>query len=618
VSRPPRKQKFDSHMPRYIRTDEKYRRVTTRQMRIKIIAFGIFWGLTAIVLLYRFWYIKKELGSVYEGAAIQQIHSKQQSIRTLSISNRGMILDRNGQPIAYSQLAFNVFADIRQLSHLDSVSIDETIAVLHKTLDIPVLDLRTILERDADNNLIYDTHYYILAREISREIALDLQDSLLGIYAEEVSHRSYNNPFFASHIIGFLRGGSTRGLEKWYDTQLAGTNGQLVVDYTDHYNPSIGGIFARNGDTLFTTLDTEIQCLAQELVDGVFAKTRNGFVGMIVMNPVTGEILSMAQSPNYSLEDPVNVSLFTNSWDYDDWAQLSDADRLVSWHHIWTNNQISRPFEPGSIFMPFVVGAALDANVIGVDDIFICEGSHQTPDVPVESNCIYPGHGKQTISQVIDNSCEKATIDIMDKLGAEAFYQYWKRFGFGMKTGIDLPDEFAAPHPSSLYTLNAPSPDKLATYATGRGFYCTSIQLISAYASLINGGYIMKPFLGEQIIDIQNNIIMQTQPTQIRRAISEQTASLLYNEMHSAILSPQGNGYSITKLSHTLGGLVGEARQSLDQNKKSTTFVTYYPADNPQFLVLLVVNSVMDNNLVGNDAPSNDVLHFLQELIQSR
>jgi len=593
---------------------------------------GAFFTVCLLMLFFRIHYWQNVHGEELVRESVAQEAREQALGHTVTVAERGMITDRNFEPLALSRPVYTVFVDVRlaavRRNPIDRETqqernlIQETIMALYDAFDMTLEEVEAIFNRDVYGNLVNDTNFFVITTEASGEVAVPLNEDrrLPDIHARRNTFRWHTDPFFAPHIIGFRRGDSYHGLELWYNTELTGTAGRVYRTLDNHGNPIINSEQVRHGMTLVTTLDSDIQRLAQYYVDRTARNIPSNNTGIIVMNPHTGAIVAMAQSRSFSLEDPGNPNYFTDPWMRANWDSLDAEEQVNRMLSTWSNFHISHSFEPGSIFKPFVVAAALDEGVITRNDIFFCGGHIDILDRTVY--CWYgPGHGSLTLSQVLYRSCNVAMTEINQRLGRDAFYRYRGYFGFGELTGIDLPGEFDVGSPAVMYQLHQLNPVQLATSSIGQGFNSTTIQAITAFSSLINGGNLMRPYVVSQIVDPYGNVVSENLPTVVRRTVSEHTANWIRRDMQQTVSSPDGTGHRSAIPGYAIGGKTGSAQQGArgSANEGLTlTYIAYTPVENPEFIVLMVIDHVSDRTLSSGRTVAPIVREFFEDLIQLR
>ena len=601
-----------------------------RNRRARLV--GAFFTVCLMVLLFRIWYWQHEHGDWLVRESIAQEARELALGFTEVVPERGQITDRNFVPLALSRPVYLVFVDVRlavaRRNPVDRETmqerdlIQETKEALYEAFDMPWAEIENIFARNEQGDLINDTHHHVVARLVPGEIAVPLNDDprLPDVHARRGTQRWYADPFFAPHIIGFRRGDAYHGLELWYNTELAGVAGQSFRTMDNHGNPIIETEHVQNGLTLVTTLDSDIQRLAQHHVDETARNVLSRNVGMLVMNPHTGEIVAMAQSRSFSLEEPGNPAYFTDTRMRSNWDNLESEEQVYRMMSTWSNFHISHSYEPGSTFKPFVIAAALEEGVITLDCRFFCGGFINIADRTVY--CWYgPGHGSLTLSAALYRSCNVAMTEINHRLGRDAFYRYRGYFGFGELTGIDLPGEFCVSSPAVMYQYHNLGPVQMATSAIGQGFNSTTIQMITAFSSLINGGNLMQPFVVSQVVDPYGNLVSENLPTVVRRTISQNTADWIRQDMQNTVTAQYGTGRQSAVPGYAIGGKTGSAQQGArgSANEGLTlTYIAYTPVENPEFIVLMVIDHVEDRTASSGRTVAPVVRSFFEDLIQMR
>ncbi|MCL2499660.1 MAG: penicillin-binding transpeptidase domain-containing protein [Defluviitaleaceae bacterium] len=597
---------------------------SARRRNRRAVFIGVVFCLLFGLLLYEIWYIQTVHGEDYSRRASAWIIDRVDHLSPPIVPNRGWIADRNMQPLAFSHPVYNVVLDRTMLAYRENLAIqrntrlwmDDTLDALHEALGIPMHELRALFVRDADDawqSVIRD-NWYIVAREIPANIALPLRDEFRDIYVEEISFRVYPDPFLAPQVLGFLRGDAQWGLEGRYHTMLTGTAGRVFRAFGTDNTPTREETPVRHGMNLVTTLDSDIQRLAQETVDHTFATVPSDAVALLVMDPFTGEILAMAQAPNFSLAAPDDPSLFTDPSISAAWPFMTAEEQTNAWFNIWRNYHTTRSFEPGSVFKPIVIAAALEEGILSPHDVFFCNGSHLVGDVSIRCFGGF-AHGSINVSEVIEVSCNVAMIQIMQRLGANQFYRYRGYFGYGERTGIDLPGEESVSSPLVMYALNQLGPVQLATSSIGQGFNNTTLQAAASFAALINGGNLMRPYIVSHVIDASGAVVQENRPQIIRSVISQSTSDWLRREMEQVVIGSRGTGRQTRIPGHTIGAKTGTAERGAAREDVSLAYWVYTPVENPEYLILAVIDNVVETNRTAGNTLAPIIRVFLEDLI---
>jgi len=585
--------------------EQRYKKNST-----KLKFFAAFLIIAITSLSARVVYIKAAYGDEYERKAIVQQVNRSSSSERLIMPNRGSILDRNKsvQALAVSTTVYNVFLDPLKILNEEQVQQEDTIKKVSKVLDIPESELRKII----DDNPV--SQYKVIARQVSviTKEALE-KEKAKHVYFEEDTQRRYPGGNIAASLIGFIRGDSTWGLEQRYDERLSGIEGRELRIFDENNNAVTEKIDPIKGDTLITTIDLVLQQEAQKIVVkyGEISLAKN--VTQIVMNPNTGEILALAEYPSFDLNDPFNPEKIDSEYHKNRIMNAPEDMQMEMMYEICRNFSVIDTFEPGSIYKPLVYAAALDEGVMNENETFYCGGGKDIYGEWIP--CHYtPGHGHQTYKEAIANSCNVAVMDVIARLGREKYYKYQCDYGIGSITGIDTSGEPNTER--AVHGLAALNPVELAVASMGQGNSATALQMITAFSSLVNGGNLMKPYIVSQIVDENGNVVHETTPTVVRKVISKETSDIMKSTM-VAVLEGSGTGRKAAIPGYRIGGKTGTGQQGnkLDPDNDDITlsFMTYFPADNPEYIVLSVIN-IPENYQEGNSQTipmSKDMMNFI-------
>lgn len=557
-------------------------------------AFILFAFFAAFALMFgRVLYMKVVHGAEYEAAA------KNQQINRYDITippNRGSILDRNNQVLAISTTVYNVALDSLQLAEVAELSPEEQEKTLTTLCEyFPELDYNTLKQYVTINpetgELYMNNHWKYLVKGIERSVKEELEAmNLKGVYFEKSSKRSYPLNSSACHLVGFTRGDAQWGLEGYYNSYMEGTPGRSFILYNGADSVVHQDYDAKDGDTIITTIDYNIQKIAEEVVAETAAEWPAKNVAAMVMDPYTGEVYAMAESHSFDLNNPNEIPEWETDTKYtENWDQLSSEEQLNYLNTMWKNFCVSDTYEPGSIFKPMLVAAALEEGVITPNSSFQCNGYTDIGGYRIKCHLV-SGHGNINVEQIMAQSCNMGVIQIANLLGADKFYEYQREFGFGDYTGIDLPGEAAG----QLHSKESIGPTELATMSFGQTFNCTSIQVIAAFSSLINGGNLVKPHVVSQIVDADGNVVLENDTEVVRRVISEKTSAYMRTALKATVENGlakklQIDGYSI-------GCKTGTAEQGSRTNDDlwAPSNMSYFPAENPKYIVFTVINQPSD------------------------
>ncbi len=509
---------------------------------------------------------------------------------------RGDITDRKGTLLATSTQVYNIVLDCKVVN-ADEDDIEPTIQALAKCLDnYDESDIRSILTD-------YSTsQYYVLEKKQTREEIEELQEiidddenypNVSGIWFETEYEREYPYDSLASAVIGFTTSGNEgmSGLENYYNDELNGTDGRQYgyLDEDSDYESTI--VEPTDGNTLVTTIDTNIQSIVEKYIKKFNKKYANNarkgdgseHTGVIVMDPDTGEILAMANYPNYDLNDPWDLSsLYSDS----KIEKMDEDEELDALNELWQNFCITYTYEPGSTIKPFTVATGLDTGTLSGNETYVCNGGQQVGDHYI--HCVNrSGHGTLTIEEALMESCNDALMQMSFSIGATNLSKYQSIFGFGSKTNVDLPGE--ARTDTLVYSADEMNKTTLATNSFGQNFNVTMIQLATGFSSLINGGYYYQPHVVKEIDRADGSVEETIDATLLKETISEETSEQLKEYLLAVV--EDGTGSAAGVKGYEIGGKTGTA-QKLPRGDGNylVSFIGYAPQDDPEVVVYVVVD----------------------------
>ena len=436
--------------------------------------------------------------------------------------------------------------------------------------------------------------------------------SLQGIHLTPDTKRLYPFGSLAGNVIGFVNASNVGayGLEASYDDVLSGSTGLTITPTNVNGTPLLfsGGeqmFDAENGSSLVLTLDTNVQYALEKGLESMLDKydAANGGTG-IVMDVNTGGIVAMASYPNY---DPGDFStIYTEGLQAELDAALAEIQQNRSTYETeeaynqalanaratiqfkqWRNKCYQDTYEPGSTFKPITLATALEEGVVNMNTTFTCTGSIHVEGWGKAINCSKrAGHGTQTLKVATGNSCNPAFVTMGLKIGTEAYYRYLKSFGLMETTGIDLPGEVEGIFANEdSFNSNVVS---LAAYSFGQTFNVTPLELIRAQAATINGGYLYTPYLVEQVLDDEGNILSQHETTAVRQVISEETSAKVRECLEWVVSDGGGRNGQVT--GYRIGGKTGTADKTGTKDVV-VSFMCFAPADDPQYIMLLTMDT---------------------------
>ena len=536
-----------------------------------------------------------------------QLALRNQTRTTAVTADRGTIYDRNMNILAASVSVENIYLDPHELkqSKADIPAISQKLGQL---LD---LDPASIEKKARDLTKRYQLVKDRVGEEIASQIRAYINENgISGIHIEPNSQRSYPYGTLASQVIGFTNASNTgsEGIEAAYNSYLNGSAGKVIttkgnneMDMPYSYEKYVQ---SKKGNDIILTLDATVQaCLEKQMQTAIERyDVQNGAFG-IVMNVKTGEILAMATlggyDPNQYLEiaDPdtaQQLELLKNEGNEVYQKALGEA-RLKQWR----NRCLSDGYEPGSTFKVLTMAAALDSGAITLETNFHCSGAEQIPGRAQRLHCWRStGHGAQKTPQALQNSCNLAFAHIALKLGGERFYEYIQRFGVTEKTGIDLSGESKGVFFDKELVVNT---DKWGTASLtsgsfGQTFKLTPIQLVRAIASVVNGGYLLEPYIVSEVVDGNGKTVLKQEPTVIRQVISEETSKTMCSLMTSVVT--EGTAKNASVAGYSIGGKTGTSEKIdvFDENgqrvlDKIVSFVGVAPMEDPEYIVLVALDT---------------------------
>ncbi len=590
-------------------------RMNTGQHR-RILWMGLLLGVVAFVpVLGRLYSLMIDQYDYYAALALRN-----QTRTTTVTANRGDIFDRNMNILATSVSVENVYLDPHELKQ-SKADIPAIAQFLGEVLD---KDPAWIETQAAD----IKKRYKQVGARIDEETAAKIRNyineyQISGIHLEPSSQRYYPFGTLAAQVIGFTNDSNegSEGVEASYNSFLTGSVGKVIttkgnneMDMPFSYENYVS---SRQGSSVILTLDTTIQACLEKQMEAAIARydVQNGAFGL-VMNCKTGEILAMATlgsyDPNQYLEiEDENALLELEALEqaylvqtpgseaYEagkkTWSEALSAARLKQWR----NRVLSDGYEPGSTFKVLTMAAALDCGAIDLNTAFHCSGAEQIPGRAQRLHCWRStGHGAEQTPQALQNSCNIAFAHIALKLGGERFYEYIEKFGILEKTGIDLSGESKGIFFDKQLVTNT---DKWGTASLtsgsfGQTFKITPLQLVRAIASVVNGGYLLEPYIVSEVVDADGNTVLRSEPTVTRQTISRQTSDTMRELIRSVVTEGTAKNASVAGFS--IGGKTGTSEKIdvFDENgqrvqDKIVSFVGIAPMEDPEYIVLVALDT---------------------------
>lgn len=535
-------------------------------------------------------------------------------------AQRGAIYDATGTPLAWSATVYNVYIDpqlfrdemddVQKNNESKQAAADKNGKTATDIVDVATLreNIATYLagklnleKADIEKAFDADGRYYILQTQVEKNVADEIENyfdnlNLVSFATEATTKRYYPQEELAASVIGFTNGDGDGqyGLEYQYNDYLAGVDGRIIsaqaangeempYRYSTTYE-------AENGASLYLTLDTTLQYYLEKAISemSVEFNVQQRACG-IIMNPKTGAIYAMATYPSFDLNQPSVIYDTTVAKKLDSLTGQEYSDAYQEARETqWKNKAISEIHFPGSVFKVVTTAAAMEEKLIDLqNDSFYCNGSFTVMGETIGCSN-RNGHGAQSFTKALTNSCNPAFMEIGLRLGTSKFSYYFKGFGLTEKTGIDLPGEA-----NSLYiSEDVMSNVDLASSSFGQANKVTPIQTITAYAAAINGGKLVTPYLVEQIVDADGNIVMEHQTEEKRQVVSEATSQTVREQLEAVVENnPTHNAYIE---GYRIGGKSGTA-EKLDEYdgvemKYAASYGCFAPADDPEVIMLIIAD----------------------------
>ena len=541
-----------------------YRNKTFNRKKVMIVFVAVFFIMMFLIgrLVYLMIFC-----SEYYGNKAENLHERERDIKAA----RGKLLDANGTVLATNKSVCTISVIHNQMEEPEKV-----IAMLVKELGISEETARKRVEKVSS------------IERVKTNVAKETGDAiraygLSGVKVDEDYKRYYPYGTLASKVLGFTGADNQGilGLEVKYDEYLQGTNGKILT-LTDARgieieNAGESRLEPVNGYDLCLSLDYNIQMYCEQAAKKVCTKKSADSVSVIVMNPQNGELMAMVNYPEFDLNDP-----FTLVGDNGEAVSAEEKQNLLN--KMWRNQCISDTYEPGSTFKIITAAAALEEGVVKLDDAFFCPGYKIVEDRRIRC-ARTTGHGAETFETGIMNSCNPVFMELGERLGAENFAGYFKQFGLLSKTNIDLPGEAG----TIMHKTENIGPVELATISFGQSFQITPIQLVTTVSSIINGGTRVTPHFGVSVQDADGNTVKTfSYETHENICIAETSETMRY--LLEKVVS-EGTGKNAKIEGFSIGGKTATS-QTLPRSdhKYISSFLGFAPADDPQVLVLVVIN----------------------------
>ena len=657
-----------------LRRSDPHERLSARLRRFSFGAAVFFVMAAAGIVTYSLYKIQIE-----QGATFRQYAAEQQLLDSTIQATRGEIYDASGITLASTSVVWTIWADPSYSTALfTSQTAEETGEVL-KTVDETTLaevsrqiTLRLLsgdgesLDRVDTSSAEYQTQYQtvhdalakntssyqVLATKVNNAVKLSIEKYVstynkehtkaktledgttvrkgrISVSSSKSFQRDYPYGAFAASVLGFCNGDGEGfyGLEKSYDSTLAGVNGRTITRRNAYGNAIADAnattYAAKDGSNLVLSLDVNVQEVVERyLNEAVYANNVENRGAAIVMNVKTGAILAMASKPDFDPNDPLDFSanltylseqvqaepeIYTIYLkDPDDPKKFlldengkkipdQDPDYTGTYRDIqWKNKAITELYYPGSVFKVITAAMGVDSGKATYYTTFNCSGAY---GVAKETyHCAgKKSHGVQNLAEALRNSCNIYFIQLGQRLGSSVFYDYFDAFGFTERTGVDLPNETGM---MKYYTKNQLGEVQLASSAFGQAMAVTPLQVCTAISAAVNGGYLVTPHVVDKITDQNGNVVEEVGANVRRQVISESASETIRQIMEYEVGdgSTSGGGSNAYVAGYRIGGKSGTSEQlNMERRadgdyKKVASFAAVLPANDPEILVYVMLD----------------------------
>lgn len=505
--------------------------------------------------------------SEYYMQKADELHQRERRIK----AKRGRILDRNGEILAANEVVCTVSVIHSQIEDEDKV-----IKVLAGELNMDVEEVTKKVKKVSSMEYI--------KTNVEKDIGDAIREyDLPGVKIDEDYKRVYPYNELASKVLGFTGADNQGilGLEAKYDTYLSGTNGQILT-LSDAGGIEIKGsredrILPVDGQDLYTTLDVNIQKYATQLAWETMVKKEAKQVSIIVMRPDNGEILAMANVPEYNLNYPYELN-------YEPDEEETQKDKMDLLNNMWRNFCINDTYEPGSIFKTVTATAALETGVVGLNDSFTCSGATVVSDRRIRCHKT-TGHGTQDFTHTVYNSCNPAFVEWGRRVGTDNMYLYMGKLGLLAKTGIDLSGEAG----TIIHKQENVGAVELATMSFGQSFQITPVQMLRAVSAIVNGGRLVTPHFGLYTGSSDGSVVNEFAYSTQDEAISSQTSETMKKILEGVV--SEGGGTKAYIDGYSIGGKTATSQKlPRGSGKYISSFIGFAPADNPQVIAMCLID----------------------------
>ncbi len=525
--------------------------------------------------------------NVSSGERYSQIVLNHQAYTSDRITaKRGEILDRNGMVLAYSKKVYNLLIDPERIASDNEKYKAPLKEALMECFNYSGSDLENAVNENTSNRykkILSDlTEDQIKKFKEIREKNLNIA-SVAWFEDDYVRTYPFNN--LACDVIGFstTANGGEIGLEKQYNNVLTGVDG-LKYNYVEENLETNRALKpAQDGQSIVTTIDYGVQNIIEKYIREYNSRKPSANTAVVVADPNSGEILGMASYPDFNLNNPRDLTV---KYKPEEINKMTDVEKTNALYSIWNNYCVSQIYEPGSTFKSFTVAGALEENLTRDGEKFFCGGSTQVANYVIKCWRAYQGgHGALDLEEALGDSCNVVLMELGKRLGAQDLVKYQRLFGFGSRTGIDLPGE----ERGIILDPDHMSDVDVATNSFGQSLNVNMVQMIGAYSSLINGGYYYQPHMVKEIKNSNGETVRTVNPTVLRQTVTAETSATIKKFLKAgvdkyAVQYSKVDGYSI-------GGKTATAEKLPRSDKKWVVSVmSFAPVENPKFLLYVLID----------------------------
>lgn len=540
---------------------------------------------------------------LYKGDFFKTKAETQQLSDTAITAQRGIIYDANMSVLAQSASAWKISLNATAFAEIPAKAQEQVYSVLINTLGVTreylenkasykqynSVSIKTKVEKEAKDKL----EAFVKGTFIDKNNNEQSFGSVVMI--DEDVKRYYPYSTLASQILGFTGtdNNGLSGLESYYNSTLTGVDGRVIsarsnssvaqdIEYKSVYE-------AKQGTSLVLTVDETIQRYLENALSSCYETSKANSCTGIVMDVKTGAILAMSTKGDFDPNDPYTINdkrTIESINKITDTKEKEKAEEEAMYSQ-WRNRAISDTYEPGSVFKLITMAAGLEENVVKYDEKFTCTGSVNVAD-RIYSCHNTAGHGTQTLTEGLMNSCNPYFITIGQRLGVDTFYKYFEAFGFTEETGIDLPGEASPKAGVTYFKKDTMTKVNLASSSFGQSFQITPIQMITAVNAIANDGKLMQPYIVSKTLDSDGNVILQNQPIEKRQVVSESTSEKIMASMEQVALN--GTARNAYVAGYRVGGKTGTSDKLNNVGQVVASFVGVAPTNDPRITVLIVVD----------------------------